>query len=81
MSVPSSGPPVSSARSYAAAASAPVRSSQRRATSRCISACSQSRERRLAASIVTMNFSPGPSGSGSETMSSTLTTPGSELKM
>ncbi len=29
----------------------------------------------------TISFSPGPSGSGSETMSPTPTTPGSELKM
>ena len=81
MSAPSSGPPVSSARSYGATSAAPVRSIQRRATSRCISACSHSRDARFSASIVTMNFSPGPSGSGSETISWTLTTPGSELKM
>ena len=31
-------------------------------------------------SIVTMNFSPGAIGFGSETMSLTETTPGSELK-
>ena len=39
------------------------------------------RERRRSRSIVTMNFSPGPSGFGSVTISSQPTTPGSELKM
>ena len=58
-----------------------MRSSQRLATSRCISQCSNSREERFWWSIVTMNFSPGPRGFGSETIWSQPTTPGSELKM
>ncbi len=58
-----------SARSYGATVSAPVRSIQRPATSRCISACDHSRAPRAAESIVTIAFSPGPSGNGSETIS------------
>ena len=58
-----------------------MRASQRSATARCICQCSWSFDARRSRSMVTMYFSPGASGFGSETMSSQPTTPGSELKM
>jgi hypothetical protein len=49
-------------------------------TVRSISACGCREELRAARSIITIAFSPGAIGCGSDTIRSTETTPGSELK-